>query len=377
MLPRFFFYLFILVIHAACILFGPCYHSCLLIVNASRPFLFNQAHNFRTHRGMSMGITSASIGLCGLVYSQINDHFFKDEQGDDEHQMYLFLVFFAFAMAGGMLLGSFFLGPLDFGKTPSVVETAPLLHSDDTPMIGNSIQPQHRNKDEEAERDEPCLSGLDFFTHPVGFALFVTLFIGLGLGYVYLASIGPILLALPSAVATSNAQHLRNIHVSTFSIANCASRAGFGTLSDILKSKFGVHRIWVFWAALVGLTASLFYLVTGVTTPETLLPCTISVAVVYGIVFGVAPATTSEFGTDVFARNWGWLLFAPAIGSQSFNILFGALYDRQAKRQGVDVCQGTICFRRAFEIGIMASVVCLLVISWAIVKMRLYNRIAR
>lgn len=226
-----------------------------------------------------MGVTSASLGLCGVVFSQIDDHFFTDND-------YGLLIFMATVMAGVMGLGAFILGPLTPKSDNDQVavnhdadENAPLLPSNQRP------------------RD---ISGFEFFTHPVGFSLFVSLFVCLGLGYVYLASIGQLLLALPTSDATtSSPQHLRNIHVSIFSLSNCAARAVNGILSDVLKKRWGVDRLWMFVGATTGLLATMTYLVTFVSTTEDLLPCTIAVAIMYGTVFGVSPAATTEFGTEV------------------------------------------------------------------------------
>ncbi|CDS05417.1 hypothetical protein LRAMOSA07945 [Lichtheimia ramosa] len=331
------------------------YLVCLGVAGAAAYLcaLDSQSHNFKSYRGMSMGVTSASLGLCGVVFSQIDDHFFTDND-------YGLLIFMATVMAGVMGLGAFILGPLTPKSDNDQVavnhdadENAPLLPSNQRP------------------RD---ISGFEFFTHPVGFSLFVSLFVCLGLGYVYLASIGQLLLALPTSDATtSSPQHLRNIHVSIFSLSNCAARAVNGILSDVLKKRWGVDRLWMFVGATAGLLATMSYLVTFVSTTEDLLPCTIAVAIMYGTVFGVSPAATTEFGTESFARNWGWLLYAPAIGSQIFNTLFGALYDREAERQGTHLCHGTACFRGTFLFGIGCALACLSVLAWAIVKMRLYR----
>ena len=244
-----------------------------------------------------MGLTSASLGLCGVVFSQVNDHFFSNH--DDDEGAYGLLLFMSIAMAGGMALGAFVLGPL--GPT--------------------DIPPIKTAKDDEEQpllnRQEPKeLSSLEFFLNPSGFALFTALFIVLGLGYVYLASIGQILLALPAA-GTASPQHLRNVHVSVFSLANCSARAAFGTLSDVLKRKFGIHRLWIFVGATVGLLGSMTYLITSVSTAEELLPCTIAMAVMYGTVFGVAPAATTEFGTEVLLSRL-FLFCLPCITDVTF-----------------------------------------------------------
>ena len=69
----------------------------------------------------------------------------------------------------------------------------------------------------------------------------------------------------------------------------------------------------------------------------------------------------------------GWLLYAPAFGSQLFNLLFGMVYDQEARKQGTHLCKGLVCFQQTFIIGILVSALCLVVLTWAIVKMRLYK----
>lgn len=317
---------------------------------------------------MAMGFTSATLGLCGLIFSQINDHFFKAEEGvddKDDTSTYQFLLFLSIVTSIGMLIPSFVLGPLpnasskslggandevvyqeirpynpsDFDMTldddacssnPTLVDedddsdtSSNHKHphiKDDTPLLANNMiyKPTNYAHDDGVaiavadaySHEEPSISGLALFTHPIGLTLFLALFVTLGVGYVYLATIGQILLALPALQGT-NPQHIRNTHVSLFSIANCAARAFFGTLSDVLKNQFGIHRLWVYWGGLIGLVAFQLYLVTGVTSSATLIPCTLGMALVYGLAFGIAPAATAEFGTDVSAIvEWrtDWLI---------------------------------------------------------------------
>ncbi|CAO3587901.1 unnamed protein product [Absidia cylindrospora] len=379
--------------------------------------LDSQSHNFRHHRGMTMGFTSATLGLAGVIFSQINDHFFKnqtsDGQDDGGQSTYQFLMFLSIVTSIGMLLPSFILGPLPdlhhsnnnngksivHGDDTMVYQEIPSYSSDldidddgcssnptlvddddqdDTPLLANNMvyKPTNYAYEENVAiepYEPPTVSGLALFMHPIGLTLFVALFVVLGVGYVYLASIGQILQSLPS-LQGSNPQHIRNTHVSIFSIANCSARALFGTISDVLKNKYGVHRLWVYWVGIIGLIVSQVYLVTFVSSSDTLIPCTIGMALVYGLAFGIAPAATAEFGTTAFARNWGILLFAPALGSQLFNVMFGALYDYEAEKQGVHICQGTICFKNTYLIGMVAGILCLTMMTWTIVKCELYKR---
>lgn len=263
-----------------------------------------------------MGLTTASVGMCGVVYSQTNDLLFgsdnyKEDAPVTNDSTYNFLIFLACSMAVGILLGSFFLGPFppatedvsyqQIATTTmddEVEDIQPPAHQhhdiESSPLL-EAIDATSNNKPEQDET-EVSISGLRFLMHPIGCSLFFSLFVVLGVGYVYLANIGQIL----NAVSKESSQHLRNIHITLFSLGNCGSRAFFGAVSDVLRNKFGIHRLWIFVFAIISLLTTLTYLVSATTvTPETLIPCTLVVSVTYGINFGVAPATTTEFGTDV------------------------------------------------------------------------------
>ncbi|KAF7726483.1 hypothetical protein EC973_008718 [Apophysomyces ossiformis] len=320
----------------------------------------SKSHNFRSHPGLVLGATSTAIGVSGFVFSQINEHFFKDTESDNVSG---FIYFWGISMLIGYFAGSIVLGPINPETEKEPVE------AEETPLLGEENASLQQKQD---------ISGKALLTNPYAIAVFCTLFMSLGLGYVYLANLGQILLALSptagSAGSAGSAQHLRNVHVSLFSGVNCSSRVIFGFLSDLLKRRYGIHRIWTMWFCVILLLATLVYLTTAVVTQEALILGTSLMGIVYGLAFGVTPAAISEFGRKVFARNWGWMLYAPAIGSQTFSIVFGILYDAEAQREGADVCYGVGCFRSTFTVGIVCTLLCLLLVSWAIVRGKLYKR---
>ena len=247
-----------------------------------------------------MGLTTASVGVCGVIFSQINDLLFgKENYSDDapttDDSTYHFLIFLAFTMAAGIFLGSFFLGPIQSSYQK-------IMHEEDqTGSVENSplLAAVDSNKPEDPDQKELSISGLEFLKNPIGSALFITMFVVLGIGYIYLANIGQIL----GAVSRNATQHTRNLHITLFSLGNCGSRAFFGAVSDILRNKFGIHRLWIFVFAVVSLLMTLTYLVTFTITTASLVPCTLIVSNAYGIVFGVGPAATTEFGTEVSIHN--------------------------------------------------------------------------
>lgn len=262
-----------------------------------------------------MGLTTASLGTCGVVFSQINDLLFgSDKYGQDEpvtnDSTYHFLIFLSMSMSLGILFGSFFLGPIE-----EMIVYQQITHNDEEHLLhhhntaatsdNDSVESNpllnmvdlNGELEEKKEVAEVSISGFALLRHPVGFGLFCTLFVVVGIGYVYLANIGQIL----NAVAEESSQHERNVHITLFSLGNCGSRAFFGGLSDIMRNKLGIHRLWIFMFAILSMLMTLTYLVSAkdAMTSESLLPCTFVISTAYGIVFGVAPATTTEFGTKV------------------------------------------------------------------------------
>jgi len=270
-----------------------------------------------------MGLTTASVGTCGVVFSQINDLLFGSERYEKDaptsnDSTYNFLIFIACVMSAGILFGSFFLGPVQDHSRQVVYqqideEQQPLEHvntfeaSSSTASGRDSIESDplldSNNKLEEDYPTETVISGIRVLQHPIGLALFSTLFVVLGIGYIYLANIGQILNSI-SAPGNSgeSTQHARNLHITLFSLGNCGSRAFFGALSDVLRNKFGVHRLWIFVFALISMLMTLTWLVStpaATMTPEKLIPCTVIISSAYGIAFGIGPAVTTEFGTEV------------------------------------------------------------------------------
>ncbi|KAG1054352.1 hypothetical protein G6F43_003642 [Rhizopus delemar] len=342
--------------------------------------LDSQAYNFKSFRGMSLGLTSASLGISGLVFSQINDKFFKSnsEELEQDNSTFRFLLFFGCTTACITLFASFILGPIDHPKLPSIKQ--PILNKD-TPNYAattnglysiSTCSTRHEEESSDTDvffendtisssvqiedEDEVNQSGLAVLLDPIGSSLFLSLLVILGFGYVYLTNIETLLISLSkNTMALSEIQHLRNLHISTFSVSNCMTRAVFGTLSDLLQRKTGMHRLWFVWFGALGLLLSVTPLIMTASNADDLLSYSLLIAIPYGIAFGIAPAIISEFGTKTFAKNWGWCMCAPAIGSQLFNLLFGFVYAKELKRQGGEICYGIDCFKTTFVIGAVSA----------------------
>ncbi|KAI8979212.1 major facilitator superfamily domain-containing protein [Mycotypha africana] len=386
--------------------------------------LDSQSYNFQQNRGLSMGLTTAAVGISGIVFSKINDNFFSttaknsSDVLDDSlynDSVYHYLYFIACTMCLCKFLGSFFLGPihslndndkyiyqalqsdestLEFEANSSRIKNSGNCSENDLSLMllknttqendGDQLSTVHIASDCESQLciqkdNESVATTAAFFKHSFGFSLFCTLFTVLGLGYIYLANIGKIIYSSISLNGSTQElqQHLINLHVALFSLGNCGSRAIFGAVSDLMTQKVRLHRLWIFVVATVLMLTTATFLISYETiSASTLKLCTLSMASAYGIVFGVAPAATTEFGgTKAFVKNWGYLLFAPAFGSQIFNILFGYSYDDKSKAQKSEnnMCYGTSCFKATFQICIVCGLLALVILLMAIRKARSYN----
>lgn len=69
-------------------------------------------------------------------------------------------------------------------------------------------------------------------------------------------------------------------------------------------------------------------------------------------------------------------MWAPAMGGQLFNVLFGIVYDRESKHQGnmETTCYGPACYELTFYLGALFAFICLFVLSITIYKKRLYRK---
>lgn len=68
-------------------------------------------------------------------------------------------------------------------------------------------------------------------------------------------------------------------------------------------------------------------------------------------------------------------MWAPAVGGQLFNVLFGVVYDKESKRQGKsETCYGPSCFKFTFFIGAVLAAVSMLVLSFTIFKKKLFKK---
>ncbi|KAG0014797.1 hypothetical protein BGZ82_001654 [Podila clonocystis] len=371
------------------------------------------AHNFQSARGLAMGVPIACFGLSALLFAQINNHFYKDDT-----QAFLLLV--AQAIGGTLLVSVLFLtvfpaelvdGPLDqeaLGPASIGVGTGignvPISHTSDEHAHGSPEEAEeHRRRTQERERllhpsgthssilanPQPPLRGFRLFrTNRVAQLLMLSVLLLSGPCLMYVTNAGSIIRSIyrdhmsdPSIPPTEEEkirlQQLQNFHVSLISLCSCLGRISVGLLSDL--GKRGTGKWW-------GASRVAFLLYAGVcvwlgqTFGSTvkvigdLARVSTLVGLGYGSVFGVAPTIVSEwFGVHSFGLNWGWISIAPAVGGQFFNLVYGSLYDREARHEHTLECFGRECFHYSFVLGTCSSFLGALVLVYLLVLTRRSN----
>lgn len=90
----------------------------------------------------------------------------------------------------------------------------------------------------------------------------------------------------------------------------------------------------------------------------------------YGVFFGVYPTLIVEtFGIAGLSQNWGTMTLAPIPFGNLFNLVYGRIYDGHSVigGDGVRDCRdGLECYRSAYLVTTVASVVGLAMSVWAI-----------
>ncbi|KAI8608635.1 major facilitator superfamily domain-containing protein [Chytriomyces sp. MP71] len=335
--------------------------------------------------GFAVGVPVAFFGLSAFLFSQLQRAFVSVEGGLD---VFGFLLFVGSVAGGGAMVGSVFLHDC----------SAALIRREHESGVANSERSDAESQDEEAvsagispppgipaihtSESSPLVptptshastfiadaNNTSLFQNRDAWLLFLSFILLSGTGLMYINNVGAILIALlPASTPPATLQNAQRLHVSLLSICNCFGRVATGLGSDVLMSRFKLTR-------LVGLVSGgvliALALVGGLAVrgADGLVPVTLALGVGYGAIFSSAPAIVSRwFGVEQFGANWGWFQWAPAMGGQLCNLVFGMLLDR-AKRGEVQCRAGVACFGDAFSvflIGVLGSLGMLLVLNGA------------
>ena len=123
------------------------------------------------------------------------------------------------------------------------------------------------------------------------------------------------------------------------------------------------------------LASSLIFLVAQICAAKIQIPNALGAVaalsgLAYGFLYGVSPTLVVEaFGIRGLSQNWGIMTIAPILFGNIFNMIYGAIYDRNSAilPNGARDCRdGLYCYRTAYLVTIGASALGVAISIWSI-----------
>ncbi len=330
-------------------------------------------------RGIATSIPVAAFGLSAFVFSMLGSLVAPN----DTPMFFSMLIITIFVLTS---LGSIFVGlPLPNNKpshhpiptTPTRFNNTMELHSF-TPISNSSSDTDQLNEFESINLDYDYEREIDI--HGVGLVTTSSFWsycfiIGLlaGIGQMYIYSCGYIIKALfkssnsnldpDSTIYKSLVSSSQRSHVAIISIFSFFGRLTAGFSSDLISNFFKKSRNWLLLIPGFGFLLSQL-LATIINNLKYLKILSIIIGFSYGFSFGLLPSLISDsYGMRSFSSNWGIVSLAPVGFAYLFNMLFGKIYDSNTINANKTCDLGISCYKYAFKISFIASIISILFIS--------------
>jgi hypothetical protein len=171
------------------------------------------------------------------------------------------------------------------------------------------------------------------------------------------------------AISKDFVAHRQLLHVSIISVCSFLGRLSSGIGSDIIVKRLNHSR---FWCAAISATIFSFAQLSAIriSNPNYLWAVSGLTGLAYGVLFGVFPALVVDaFGPNGFAVNWGFMMLAPVVSGNVYNLFYGAAYDSNSviEPDGQRGCElGLKCYRTAYYVTLVSSVLGICACFWGI-----------
>ncbi|PWN32787.1 MFS general substrate transporter [Meira miltonrushii] len=298
-------------------------------------------------RGLCTALVLSGFGLSAFFYSTLSHTLFPGKTGD-------YLLLLAFGSSFSFLIGLTFIRILP-------------------PDLDNSLLPSDAGQAGEASgsrKDEPTAASIDktgrkLLKDPDFLILFFIMTIISGTGLLVINNIGTMTRTLYeyNKRQKGDVQQLQAHQVSAISIGNALGRILMGLMSDLVVNRTGDARYRVFLLLVVCTLALLSQGAAAwpniISDLKKLFGMSIVTGLMYGTLFGLCPVLTFEwFGLRHFSQNWGIISLSPVIAGNTFNLLFGKIYDSHVPKDGHShFCpDGEECFRSVFRFTAIGAV---------------------
>ncbi|KAL0264790.1 hypothetical protein SLS55_000742 [Diplodia seriata] len=165
--------------------------------------------------------------------------------------------------------------------------------------------------------------------------------------------------------------------VSIISIGSFLGRLASGIGSDALVKQLNMSRFWCLVASALIFTAAQFAAMK-VENPTHLWMVSGLTGLGYGALFGVFPSIVADaFGVHVMTQNWGFMTLSPVISGNVFNLCYGNIFDAHSTPTDGgdrDCTEGLSCYRSAYGITFVSSIIGVCLILWTMSHERAVKR---
>ncbi|KAI9793801.1 MAG: hypothetical protein M1833_000524 [Piccolia ochrophora] len=159
------------------------------------------------------------------------------------------------------------------------------------------------------------------------------------------------------------------MHVSIVSVSSFTGRLLSGVGSDIIVKVLHLSRYWC-----IVVSSSIFAIAQicaiRIENPHFLWAVSGLTGLAYGVLFGVYPTLVSEaFGVHGLSQNWGCMCLAAVVFGNLFNLIYGTIFDHHSiilPTGARDCPQGLPCYRNAYVVTLIASLLGVVLSLWSI-----------
>lgn len=162
-------------------------------------------------------------------------------------------------------------------------------------------------------------------------------------------------------------QSREQLHVSFLSLASFVGRFLSGVGSDMLVTRLHASRFWCLVASALLFTVAQLAAIL-ITRPQVLFLVSTLTGAAYGALFGVFPALIADaFGVRGLSLNWGFMILAPVISGNVYNLTYGTILDSHSG-QGADreCLAGRECYVAAYYVTLASSVAGVVMALWCV-----------
>ncbi|CAA7271802.1 unnamed protein product [Cyclocybe aegerita] len=308
--------------------------------------LFAASKSFPNYGGVASGTSLAFFGLSPLCFSVIASAFFTDSAGALNVTHYM----------GFIALLTTFVYTLGFINMQAV-----------PPSSDNFTHVEFNNHEGHREEERPLLPPKRAVDPTVPELLQKTDFWLIALVCVLILGVCEMIISnivLPNSATASQ--------VNLISIANTISRISVGPLADFISPvaaylptgaqisprKHIVSRFAFLSGSATLLVFTFTWMVYGVRNQGDIWVLSVGTGLSYSAVFTILPSLISSlWGMQNMARNFGFMMYAPFIGTPVFSYMYAFISASHA--QPGEMCTGRSCWQLTFYFAIGTSIIAL------------------